>query len=229
MSFSSARVRKGKYILHCAREYAARRRTSAYAEVIELFVREEQRHARDLGRFMDVAGIPRRSRTWPDTVFRRLRQLGGLEISISVLITAEIIAKVYYAALREATGIARPATDLRSGLTGRTRACPLPLRLPGAVPRNAPAGALRPDRGRPALSLLRHLFGCLEIPQQGDTERRNEIQQVLDGLLAGDECGDDPCSGRPEVRSRQVRPGFRRLIDSEQLGSEQRAQRADAD
>ena len=95
---------EGKHIMHCAREFAARRRTPAYAEVIELFVREEQRHARDLGRFMDLAGIPRRARTWPDTVFRRLRQLGGLEVSISVLITAEIIAKVYYAALREATG-----------------------------------------------------------------------------------------------------------------------------
>ncbi len=95
---------EGRHILRCAREYAAHRRTPAYAEVIELFVREEQRHARDLGRFMDLAGIPRRSRTFPDTVFRRLRQLGGLEISISVLITAEIIAKVYYAALRESTG-----------------------------------------------------------------------------------------------------------------------------
>ena len=95
---------EGKHIIHCAREYALRRRTPAYAETIELFVREEQRHARDLGRFMDLAGIPRRARTWPDTVFRRLRQLGGLEVSISVLITAEIIAKVYYAALRQATG-----------------------------------------------------------------------------------------------------------------------------
>ena len=42
--------------------------------------------------------------TSPDSVFRQLRRLGGLEISISVLITAEIIAKVYYAALRQATG-----------------------------------------------------------------------------------------------------------------------------
>ena len=47
---------------------------------------------------------PRRARTWPDTVFRRLRQLGRLEVSATVLITAEIIAKVYYAALRETTG-----------------------------------------------------------------------------------------------------------------------------
>ena len=97
---------EGKHILRCGREFAALRRTPAYAEAITLFVREEQRHARDLGRFMDLAGIPRRARTWPDTVFRRLRQLGGLEVSVTVLITAEIIAKVYYAALRETTGSA---------------------------------------------------------------------------------------------------------------------------
>ena len=95
---------EGRHIIRCAHEFAARQRTPAYAEAIKLFIREEQRHARDLGRFMDLAGIPRRTRAWPDTVFRCLRHLSGLEVSISVLITAEIIAKVYYAALREATG-----------------------------------------------------------------------------------------------------------------------------
>ena len=39
----------------------------------------------------------------PTRYFGALRQLGGLEVSISVLITAEIIAKVYYAALRDST------------------------------------------------------------------------------------------------------------------------------
>ncbi len=94
---------EGKHIIRCADEFATRQRIPAYAEAFKLFIREEHRHARDLGRFMDVAGIPPRTRAWPDTVFRRLRHLGGLEISIAVLITAEIIAKIYYAALREAT------------------------------------------------------------------------------------------------------------------------------
>jgi hypothetical protein len=53
---------------------------------------------------MDLNGVVRIQRRWTDSVFRRLRNvIGTLEISISVLVTAEIIAKIYYAALREAT------------------------------------------------------------------------------------------------------------------------------
>ena len=96
---------EGRHLLRSAETFARRTSDPHYAEAMRLFIKEEQRHARDLGRFMDMAGIPRIRHTWPDRVFRRLRRLGGgLEVSISVLITAEIIAKVYYAALREATG-----------------------------------------------------------------------------------------------------------------------------
>jgi hypothetical protein len=71
---------------------------------IRSLIAEETRHAGDLGRLMDLNGIDRIQRGWTDSVFRRLRNVvGTLEISIAVLVTAEIIAKVYYAALREAT------------------------------------------------------------------------------------------------------------------------------
>lgn len=43
-------------------------------------------------------------RTLADSVFRRLRHLAGLELAISVLVTAEIVAQVYYQALAAATG-----------------------------------------------------------------------------------------------------------------------------
>lgn len=65
---------------------------------------EEQRHARDLARFLRQNSIPTIKTTFADRVFRNLRHLfASLQISIAVLITAEIIAKVYYAALKEAT------------------------------------------------------------------------------------------------------------------------------
>jgi hypothetical protein len=69
-------------------------------------VAEENRHARDLGRFLDAAGIPRLRRHASDRVFRRLRHVAGLELSLAVLLTAELIAQVYYAAVRRATGSA---------------------------------------------------------------------------------------------------------------------------
>jgi len=41
-----------------------------------------------------------------DGIFRKLRKMVNLEVAISVLITAEIIAKVYYPAIGRATGSA---------------------------------------------------------------------------------------------------------------------------
>ena len=95
---------EGKHLVQRAEEFARREGLSAYAEAVKLFVAEEHRHARDLGRVLDLAGVPRLRKAWADSVFRRLRHLANLEMSIRVLITAEIIAKVYYAALRDATG-----------------------------------------------------------------------------------------------------------------------------
>jgi len=95
---------EGRHLLRCAEAYAERTGDRAYVTAIRLFIGEEQRHARDLGRFLRLAGIPLLTRTWPDTVFRWLRHRAGLELSIGVLLTAEIIAKVYYLALRQATG-----------------------------------------------------------------------------------------------------------------------------
>jgi hypothetical protein len=97
---------EGRHLLRGAQDYAARSGDADYVDAIKLFIREEQRHARDLGRFLTAAGIPLLDHTWPDTVFRWLRHRAGLELSIVVLITAEIIAEVYYPALRAATGSA---------------------------------------------------------------------------------------------------------------------------
>lgn len=94
---------EGFHLTRCANLYSEQTGDHAYFEAIKRFIREEQRHARDLARFMGLAGIATIKKTWPDTVFRSLRHLANLEVSISVLITAEIIAKVYYPALREAT------------------------------------------------------------------------------------------------------------------------------
>ena len=101
--FQRGESSEGGYLYRCAREYADQHSDPEYVQAIRLFIREEQRHARALGQFLTLAGIPLLKRTWPDAVFRKLRHMGHLEVSICVLITAEIIAKVYYAVLREAT------------------------------------------------------------------------------------------------------------------------------
>jgi hypothetical protein len=95
---------EGDHLVRYARERAKRSGDIDYVDAIRMLIVEEQRHARDLGRVMDLNGIARLQRGWSDGIFRRLRNLlGTLEVSIAVLVTAEIIAKVYYLALRDAT------------------------------------------------------------------------------------------------------------------------------
>lgn len=84
--------------------YAQSFHNQDYLETIKDFIREEQRHAAVLGSFMKTQGIPTLRSHWIDSVFRGLRSLAGLENSVIVLLTAEIIAAVYYKALRDATG-----------------------------------------------------------------------------------------------------------------------------
>ena len=96
---------EGRHLMRYARAWAERIGDPAYPEAIRMLIGEEQRHAGVLGRFMEMNGIARLKRGCTDGIFWRARNMfGNLEISISVLVTAEIIAKVYYPALREATG-----------------------------------------------------------------------------------------------------------------------------
>lgn len=95
---------EGKHLMHYAHNYANASGDFAYVTAMRVFIGEEQRHARDLGRFLKQNGIPLLRSTATDRLFRRMRNsFGGLETSIAVLITAEIIAKVYYLAIQRAT------------------------------------------------------------------------------------------------------------------------------
>jgi hypothetical protein len=56
-----------------------------------------------LGRYMDKENIPKIREHWLVNIFRWLRKRAGLENTLTVLFTAEIISKVYYKALANAT------------------------------------------------------------------------------------------------------------------------------
>jgi hypothetical protein len=94
---------EGSALLKFAREYGDREGVAILPLVTAFFVQEERKHSDLLARFMEKHGIPARATDWTDAVFRKLRKPFGFEVSVSVLITAELIALVYYRALREAT------------------------------------------------------------------------------------------------------------------------------
>jgi hypothetical protein len=95
---------KGQRLLDRGKKYGSAVNDPFFAVALDLFIKEEQQHSRYLEAFMQSQGIPVVGRHWVDTVFRKLRGLAGLELSLTVLVTAEIIAMPYYRALRDATG-----------------------------------------------------------------------------------------------------------------------------
>ncbi len=106
-TFQLGEQSEGSTLVRAARRFAAENRLPALVRIIELFICEEQRHAALLRGFMEDHQIPLKPRDWTDQVFRRLRRLAGLELCVSVLITAELIGNVYYRALESATGCQR--------------------------------------------------------------------------------------------------------------------------
>ncbi len=93
----------GKRLLRRGETYARATGEPELVTALQLFIREEQRHSGQLGAFMDGEGIVRLRNHWVDIVFRWLRGLAGLELSLTVLVTAELIAVPYYRALHDAT------------------------------------------------------------------------------------------------------------------------------
>jgi hypothetical protein len=102
--FQLGEYAEGRHLMRYAKRWADRTGDTLYPEAIRMLIAEEQRHAGVLGRFMEINGIARIKRGCTDGIFWQARNLfGSLEVSISVLVSAEIIAKIYYPALSEAT------------------------------------------------------------------------------------------------------------------------------
>src|ERR1700737_1503652 len=73
--FQKGENSEGKHLFNHAKKY----RDPAYLECIKLFIREEQMHARVLGRFMEMNKIPKIKKHWVDDIFRSLRKIAGME------------------------------------------------------------------------------------------------------------------------------------------------------
>ena len=103
-AFQLGEYSEGKGLMKAATVFARRHDCPDLIAITKLFIGEEQRHAMLLKRFMDRHRIAPLKKNWADAVFRRLRKNVGFELSVSVLITAEIVSLVYYEALRRGTG-----------------------------------------------------------------------------------------------------------------------------
>lgn len=94
---------EGTAFKRAGRIYAQRTGDFEYLQALDLFIKEEQNHSAALARFMNHQQIPGIDKEWTDSTFRFIRRIAGLNVCVTVLITAEIVAAVYYRALGRAT------------------------------------------------------------------------------------------------------------------------------
>lgn len=101
----------GRHLRAAAARYATQVNDPVYVPVIDLFIREEQRHGELLGQFLDLAGVGRVTADWGDWLFRAVRYgLTNIEVWTTPVMMVETLALIYYNAIRHAT----PSAVLRA-------------------------------------------------------------------------------------------------------------------
>ena len=78
-----------------------------YAAAMELFIREEQGHAALMAGILTRLNAPLLTSDWTDNCFVFMRHMSGLHTELLVLLLPEMIARVYFEALRR--GFSNPA------------------------------------------------------------------------------------------------------------------------
>ena len=95
----------GAHLLKAANSYAKVIGDSCYVMAVELFIKEEQKHGNNLGRYLDEIGEQRLKKNWADTMFRKVRYYNSsMELWTLAVITVESTAQVFYQSLKDATG-----------------------------------------------------------------------------------------------------------------------------
>jgi hypothetical protein len=94
----------GSHLMEAARHYAVSIGDPEFVDAVRLFIAEEQRHGANLGRFLDLAGVPRARANWGDSLFRAIRYaIPRMETWVTPVVMVETHALIYYDALRRAT------------------------------------------------------------------------------------------------------------------------------
>lgn len=94
----------GAHLIHAAKKYARRNDDPDYVTAVELFIKEEQKHGNNLGRYLDAIGEQRIAKDWGDTLFRKVRYFNtNMEIWTIAVIVVESAAQIFYQSLKDAT------------------------------------------------------------------------------------------------------------------------------
>ncbi len=90
--FQIGETGEGKHL----RKYASTLKDADYEECIDLFIKEEQGHARVLADMIGALNGTLLQWHWTDMIFVTLRRMLGLKTEIFILLIAEIVGKIFY-------------------------------------------------------------------------------------------------------------------------------------
>ncbi|MEM9835463.1 MAG: ferritin-like domain-containing protein [Bacteroidota bacterium] len=94
---------EGKHLRKAAAKYARKIEDPFYGKAIDLFIKEEQKHGNNLGRYLDQIGEKRKTKDWGDTLFRKVRHFNThMELWTITVIIVESAAQIFYQALHDA-------------------------------------------------------------------------------------------------------------------------------
>jgi len=94
----------GAHLISASSKYAQWINDCDYVNAVKLFIKEEQKHGNNLGKYLDAINKPRIQKNWGDTLFRRIRYFNtSMEIWTLAVITVESVAQVFYQSLKDAT------------------------------------------------------------------------------------------------------------------------------
>jgi hypothetical protein len=95
---------EGKHLIAASEKYAHKIADPNYVDAVRLFIKEEQKHGNNLGRYLDSIGQPRIKKDWGDTLFRKVRYFNtNMELWTLAVIVVESTAQIFYQALKDAT------------------------------------------------------------------------------------------------------------------------------
>ena len=93
----------GTFLMHTVERYIKMGGPIDYQQAMQLFIKEENWHSAYLKTYMNYYKIPAARKSVLDTIFRKIRHLGGLKCEVTILVTSEMIALTYYDALSKCT------------------------------------------------------------------------------------------------------------------------------
>lgn len=95
---------EGINLINAAEKHAIELKHPNYTAAIRLFIKEEQKHGSNLGRYIDMIGEQRIKKDWGDSLFRKIRGLNtNMEFWTIAVITVESTAQIFYQCLKDAT------------------------------------------------------------------------------------------------------------------------------